>query len=105
MGRPKGSLNRITKQAREFARKILDSEEYRNSIERRIGKDSLPGGVEVMLWYYAYGKPTEKVDVSFSETADLSDLTEAQLAERAQHLAKHILEAQDNDLGEQDSVH
>lgn len=94
MGRPKGSLNRVTQQAREFARQFLDSEDYRASIERRIKNDALPGGVEVMLWYYAFGKPTDKIEVILEGADALHDMTEEQLAEAARVLSVEILEAQ-----------
>jgi len=40
--------------------------------------------MEAMLWHYAYGKPIERVELS--KAPDLSDLSEADLAARAQML-------------------
>ena len=95
VGRPKGSLNRVTLEAREFARSLIDSADYRDSLARRIKKDNLPGGVEVMLWYYTYGKPTDKVEVTMSQGADLESLTADQLAAEARSLSVAILQTKD----------
>jgi hypothetical protein len=48
--------------ARSFCRGILSSHEYRLSIERRIFLNELPAAVECLLYHYAYGKPTERVE-------------------------------------------
>ena len=95
MPRPKGSLNRVTLEAREFARDLIDSPDYRKSLARRIKNDALPGGVEVMLWYYAYGKPTDKVEVTMSSDHDLASMTPDQLAEEARALSVDILRTKD----------
>jgi len=89
MGRPKGALNVTTKAARAVCLKILEDPEYRQSIARRIKNDALPAAVECLMWHYAYGKPTEKMEVHVSGD-ELQDLSSAQLAARASSLAKMI---------------
>ncbi len=103
-GRSKGTLNKATHEAREFARKFLDSSDYRLSLERRILLDELPGGVEVMLWYYAFGKPTDKVEVSLPKNAELQEMSSIELAEEAKRISLAILAQKDNS-SEGDPVH
>ncbi len=61
-GRPKGSKDRRTLAISEFARSILESDEYRASLRARIiaGK---AGVIESILFFYGYGKPAEKIQV------------------------------------------
>jgi hypothetical protein len=47
---------------REFAEKVLASKEYRASLYRRVLLDELPAQIEALLYYYAAGKPTERVE-------------------------------------------
>jgi hypothetical protein len=63
-GRPRGAVNGATKRAREFAELILCSQEYRDSLVRRIRTDSLAPNIEALLYHYAYGKPKERVELS-----------------------------------------
>lgn len=56
-GRPKGTPNKATSEIREWARSVLESEEYRERIERRIIAGRAPQ-IEKMLYHYAYGRPT-----------------------------------------------
>jgi hypothetical protein len=46
---------------RDFAQGILNSQQYRESLMRRILMDELPPAVEVLLYHYAHGKPPDKV--------------------------------------------
>lgn len=73
--------------ARAFCKEILDSRQYRESLLRRIITDSLPPAVEQLLYYYANGKPVERVEVK-ETTADLSSLSPAQIEARLLHLAQ-----------------
>ena len=75
--------------AREFAEGILNSREYRESLIRRIKSDTLPAAVETLLYHYAYGKPKESIEVNLGTSAqDLSNLSNEELAVRAEALAK-----------------
>lgn len=70
--------------AKQFARDIVNSSTYRESIARRVLMDELPAPVEVLLLHYAYGKPVERLEVETKN--DLSGLTLSQLEERAMML-------------------
>ena len=91
VGRPKGSLGMAQKEGRAFARIFINSPEYRLSIERRILSDTLPAGVEVCLWHFSFGKPTDTVDLRVSGSEGLEQLTDGELAEQAQLLATSLL--------------
>ena len=58
-GRPKGAQSKATLEIKEFARNFLMSDGYRRKLERRILAGTAPQ-IEVLLYYYAFGKPTDK---------------------------------------------
>ena len=92
-GRPKGLPNRATQEAKEFAASILDSPEYRASLERRVRAGTLAPAVEQLLYYYRYGKPKERVEmevVSPLTGEDLSGFTLEQLAERNRRVHEEL---------------
>jgi hypothetical protein len=71
-GRPKGVPNKATVEAKAFCTKLLKDRRYITSLWRRIKADTLPPAVETMLWYYAAGKPKERVELGADKT--LADL-------------------------------
>lgn len=48
---------------RQFCLSILNSKQYRESIQRRILCDDLPASTEQMLWHYGVGKPAEVMEL------------------------------------------
>src|SRR5688572_15291641 len=71
-------------EAQRFARQIVESQDYRDSLNRRIKSDTLQSGVECMLWHYAYGKPVEQLQITLQPgQEDLSSLSLAELQDRA----------------------
>jgi hypothetical protein len=62
-GRPKGAINKATREIKDFARNILERPEYVASLARRLDKGDAPH-METLLHHYAYGKPREGMDVS-----------------------------------------
>lgn len=85
----------IPVEARGFARSIIDHPEYRANLLARATRGVLPPGVETMLWHYAFGKPPDKVDVSVSDTtiSQLREMSEEELAARANSIATEIMAA------------
>lgn len=75
-----------------FARRILQSAAYRQTLEKRAIDGTLPAAVETMLWHYAYGKPPETINVSVQE--DLSQLTTEQLRTRTEAALSALREAE-----------
>ena len=62
-GRRRGTLNLATRDIKEFARELLESPEYQESLKKRILKGKTPP-VEVLLHYYVYGRPKNELEVN-----------------------------------------
>jgi len=62
-GRKKGSLNIVTRQIAEFAKSLLEDPEYQAKLKARLLAGKAPH-LEPILFYYAYGKPKERVELS-----------------------------------------
>lgn len=72
---------------KDFCRGVLNSQEYRESLYRRVLLDELPPAVECMMWDRAWGKVVDKVE--FKDTTDtLANLTVEQLETRALYLVE-----------------
>lgn len=89
---------------REFAREILNSHDYRESLFSRIRMQTLPAQVECLLYHYAYGKPTDVVEVREQSTA-LENLTPEQLDKRELLLLQRLREVRQLKTTEEGSVH
>jgi len=63
-GRPPGLLNKATLEVREATRAMVDEPGYLAKLKARLDSGTLPPAIEAMLWYYAYGKPKERVEVT-----------------------------------------
>ena len=62
-GRPKGALNRRTREAQELAAALIDGDpEYLENLKQRIKAGKAPH-MEQLLWHYRFGKPREQIDV------------------------------------------
>lgn len=108
-GRPPGSKDspdaprraaRLAKieAASTFARLVVEDEGYRKSLLDRAKRGVLPPQVEVALFYYAYGKPVERVEVEDkTPPVDPSKLSAAELEQRALRLAGAIAAARRRD--------
>jgi hypothetical protein len=58
-GRPRGALNRATVEIRAFARGLLEDPAYIAALRRRLLAGTA-GQIELLLFGYAYGRPSEK---------------------------------------------
>ena len=56
-GRKKGTLNKVTAEAKAACAAIVDDSTYRKKLMVRAKAGKLAPAVEAMLWHYAYGKP------------------------------------------------
>lgn len=81
-GKPAGH----TRKGREFAQRLIESENYRKWIFDRIQTRSLDPSIERLLWNYAYGKPKEYIEIT-SKQHELSEASSDMLADRAKQLA------------------
>lgn len=62
-GRPKGVLNKVTVEVRDFARAVVEEPAYVEALKRRLTSGKAPH-METLLFHYAYGKPKEQVELS-----------------------------------------
>lgn len=60
-GRPKGSLNKATREIKDIAAGLLSDPAYVESLTRRLRGGKAPH-METLLHHYAYGKPKEQVE-------------------------------------------
>lgn len=75
-GNPAGKKpgpNKLTKEIREIARTIVDDEAYRAKLRRRLASGKISPQMETLLWQYAYGRPPEKVEVTITDSAQMTD--------------------------------
>ncbi|MDA1095387.1 MAG: DUF5681 domain-containing protein [Acidobacteria bacterium] len=60
-GRAPGTRNKVTREAREAAERLVDDPEYREALRVRM-IDGTAGAMEALMWFYAKGKPAERVE-------------------------------------------
>jgi hypothetical protein len=78
-GKPKGTPNRATAQAREMAALIVDDPEYRANLRLRMIAGTA-ANMEPLLWAYAKGKPVDRVETG--GPGAFSNLSDDDLADR-----------------------
>lgn len=61
-GRPRGAVNKATREIKDAARKLLEDKAYQLALKRRLKAGKAPH-METLLHYYAYGKPRETLAV------------------------------------------
>jgi hypothetical protein len=65
-GRPKGARNKVTIEVQAAAAELVDDPEDQAELKARLLAGTLAPGLECLLWHYAKGKPTERIEVSGS---------------------------------------
>jgi hypothetical protein len=70
-GRPKGSLNKTGKDARELAQSLVCDPEYLEKLKQRL-LDGKLGDLEKTLWAYAFGAPPQRPVSPMDELFDLT---------------------------------
>lgn len=86
-----GGVTNLSKaEGRAFARELLESQDYRDGLRARIKTKTLEPSVEVMLWGYAYGKPTENININTHEGRDLSETPVTDLVEEHKKLGEML---------------
>lgn len=88
-----GATPQTRGEAQAFARRLLNSQAYRTSLEDRIKDKKLAPQIEALLWHYAYGKPIEQVQVNVTQGDDLTGLPLDELYKRTAALAHQLEEA------------
>ena len=80
-------------EARLFALAIVRDKEYREALLKAARDRTLPAAVETTLLAYAYGKPTERIELGRPGAfEDLTSLSPSELAQRARTLAEAAAE-------------
>lgn len=67
-GRRSGTKNKRTVEIETYAKSIIEDPKVQQMMLAQARKGLLPPGVVQMLFYYAYGKPTELIDVEHNVT-------------------------------------
>jgi hypothetical protein len=73
-GRPKGAQNKTTVEVRAAAQKLVEDAAYRAELKTRLKEGKAPH-METLLWYYAYGKPKEQMEVTGEDGSALGPIT------------------------------
>ena len=84
-GRPKGSLNQRTLEAKALARGLLNDPTYRKNLQADLKNRKVEASIEAMLWHYAYGKPKEHIELNWN----LEKLTDTEL-DQLEALVKRV---------------
>lgn len=66
-GRPKGVPNKVTTEAKAACNDIVDDPIYRAALLKRM-RAGTAGQMEPIIWYYAKGKPKERVEFGADKT-------------------------------------
>jgi hypothetical protein len=69
-GRRKGTLNAATREIKAVANRLLTDRDYMTSLRLRLRSGEIAPAVEVLLYHYAYGQPTKKVELSGTLTLE-----------------------------------
>ena len=84
-GRPKGSQNKLTLEAKALARGLLNDPTYRKNLQADLKNRKVEASIEAMLWHYAYGRPKESLELSWN----LEKLTDTEL-DQLETLVKRV---------------
>lgn len=63
-GRSKGTKNKRSHGVEEWALELVQDAEYQMKFKERLLSGQLAPALETMVHHYAYGKPTERVEVT-----------------------------------------
>ncbi len=89
-GRP-AHLIQANPEAASFAKTIIESEEYRASLRRRIMNDDLSPTIEVLLLKYVYGGVAERLEVTVDgQGVSLQSMSKEELRVRTLELLAKI---------------
>ena len=63
-GRPKGSRNKVSKEAQTFCRRLTHDKLYRKKLKEDWKRRKVPPQIEALVWAYGHGKPVEQVNLN-----------------------------------------
>ena len=79
-GRPKGALNKATRDVKALCTELLESPTYVRNFRTRLNAGKLAPVVEALVWHYAYGKPKEQIELEAGGT--LAEILAGRLTSR-----------------------
>jgi len=89
-GRKQGVPNKVTVEVKALCAGLVDDPAYRKRLKADLRERKVAPAIEQMLWYFAYGKPTEQIQMSGNVGALPDGMTRAELLERARALVRTI---------------
>lgn len=87
-GRRPGTRRRVTVEAQLAAAQIVTDPDYRAALRQRL-IDGTAGAMEPLIWYYAKGKPVDRVETS--GPGAFADLTDTQLKAKLESALASLL--------------
>lgn len=69
-GRKPGTHNKATLEAKAFCQGLVMDTIYQRRLKRRLLDGDLAPGIEMMIWYYAAGKPKETLALTGKSFVD-----------------------------------
>ena len=81
-GRKKGTPNRATVELREFFSSVVRDPAYRARLIAKARLGTLPPAIEIALWQYEVGKPTEHIDQQLNVSVQHASETLAKLVRK-----------------------
>lgn len=78
-GRKRGTLNRVTREVRDFARSILEADDYREHLRRRLIAGELSPQIETLLYHYAFGVPRREYGVDLVAEVPFASVPDSEL--------------------------
>lgn len=90
-GRARGTRNKATVEAREFAARLIEDPEYGERLRLRL-LEGTAGPVEMLLWHYAWGRPMARVEVG--TTNPFAAVSDAELRAKLESVLAKISHAE-----------
>lgn len=78
-GRPKGARDKAKRTTKALCLSLIEDPVYIKKLTKRLHAGKLSPAVETMLWYYAVGKPAERVEVRHLNLERIHELSEQDL--------------------------
>ena len=69
-----GTRNRVAEDVRSLARELVQDDDYRRALAKRI-RAGTAGPMEPLLWSYAYGEPSQLVAIEVAPPEEPVDLS------------------------------
>lgn len=70
------AVKAAAEESRKLSRRLLSDPAYRATLRKRLREGTIQPGVEMGLWYYAYGKPRETIETHEATTVTIEHVYE-----------------------------